>query len=97
MPRDEEFYDSYEDGCFDLVVLDEYKHQKRLQFLNAWCDGQPLPLRRKGSQTVKTDNLPLIICSNFSPEECYRPGVGRDALLDRFVVVELRSDFNLFP
>jgi len=92
MPRDEDFYDAYEDGLYDIVVLDEYKSQKRIQFLNAWCDGQPLPLRQKGSQTVKNDNLPLIICSNFSPEECYKEGVGRDALIDRFTVVGLGKD-----
>ena len=28
MPRSEDFYDEYEDGCFDLVVLDEYKAHK---------------------------------------------------------------------
>jgi len=85
MPRDEEFYDDYEDGLYDVVILDEYKHQKRIQFLNAWCDGQPLPLRQKCKQALKTDNLPLIVCSNFCIEECYREGVGRDALCDRFV------------
>jgi len=96
MPRDEEFYDSYEDGLYDLVILDEYKHQKRIQFLNAWSDGQPLPLRQKGAQTVKNDNLPLIICSNFSINECYRDGVGRDALSSRFLQINLVSEFNLY-
>ena len=33
MPRSEDFYDEYEDGCFDLVVLDEYKAHKKIQFL----------------------------------------------------------------
>jgi len=94
MPRDEEFYDAYEDGLYDLVVLDEFKHQKRIQFLNAWCDGQPLPLRLKGSQTVKHDNLPLIICSNYPPESCYKEGVGRDALISRFIIVEVKE--NIF-
>ena len=47
MPKDEDFYDSYEDGCYDLVVMDEFKSHKKIQFLNAWCDGQPLPLRQK--------------------------------------------------
>jgi len=88
MPRDEEYYDGYEDGLYDLVILDEYKHQKRLQFLNAWCDGQPLPLRQKGSQSLKSNNLPLIVCSNFCIEECYREGIGRDALRDRFECVD---------
>ncbi|AIF34806.1 replication-associated protein [Sewage-associated circular DNA virus-14] len=93
MPRSEDFYDEYEDGCFDLVVLDEYKAHKKIQFLNAWADGQPLPLRQKGSQLTKTDNLPLIIVSNYSIEEVYRPGVGRDALVDRFTQVFVDTAF----
>jgi len=94
MPRDEDFYDAYEDGLYDLVVLDEYRSQKRIQFLNAWCDGQPLPIRQKGSQTIKNDNLPLLLCSNFAPIECYGEGVGRDALIDRFTVVHVLQ--NIF-
>ena len=93
MPRDEEFYDDFEDGCFDLVVLDEYKANKKIQFLNAWADGQPFPLRQKGRQSVKTDNLPLIIVSNYSIEEVYKPGVGRDALVDRFTQVFVDTSF----
>lgn len=92
MPRDEDFYDEYEDGLFDLVVFDEFKSNKKIQFLNAWCDGQPLPLRQKGHQTMKNDNLPFIICSNFSIEECYHDGVGRDALSDRFIVVDFGNE-----
>ena len=76
MPKDEDFYDGYEDGCYDLVVMDEFKSHKKIQFLNAWCDGQPLPLRQKGCQSVKNDNLPLIVCSNFSIENCYHEGSG---------------------
>jgi len=95
MPRDEDFYDDYEDGCFDLVVIDEFKSHKKIQFLNAWADGQPLPLRKKGSQTVKTDNLPFIICSNYSIEECYKEGVGRDALCSRFTQVYVDSLFSI--
>lgn len=95
MPRDEDFYDDYEDGCYDLVVMDEYKSHKKIQFLNAWADGQPLPLRKKGSQSVKTDNLPFIIVSNYSIEECYKSGIGRDALLDRFTQVYVDTLFTI--
>ena len=87
-------YDGYEDGCYDLVVMDEFKSHKKIQFLNAWCDGQPLPLRQKGCQSVKNDNLPLIVCSNFSIENCYHEGIGRDALVDRFNVVRMEKEFE---
>jgi len=71
VPTDEDFYDAYRDGCYDLIVFEEYKAQKTVQFLNKFCDGQPCPLRQKGDQTVKTDNLPIIICSNFKMRETY--------------------------
>jgi len=96
MPKDEEYYDHYDDGSYDLVVVDEFKHQKRIQFLNAWADGQPLALKQKGSQTVKYSNLPLIILSNYSISQCYRDGVGRDALVSRFVEVAMTSTFQVY-
>ena len=52
-----------------------------------------MPLRQKGSQLTKTDNLPLIIVSNYSIEEVYRPGIGRDALVDRFTQVFVDTAF----
>ena len=55
----------------DLCVLDEFRAQKTVQFLNHFLDGSHMPLRQKGRQTLKTDNLPCIILSNFSLEECY--------------------------
>ena len=29
MPKDEDFYDGYEDGCYDLVVMDEFRVTRR--------------------------------------------------------------------
>jgi len=95
MPRDEDWYDEYEDGCYDLIVMDEYKSHKKIQFLNSWLDGSVVPFKIKGKQGVKHDNLPFIICSNFTPEQCYKEGVGRDALVDRFTVVDCRDELVL--
>lgn len=67
----EEFYDDYYDGMFKLTVLDEFKATKTIQWLNQWLQGSPMPIRKKGSQSIKTDNLPVIILSNYSIEECY--------------------------
>lgn len=56
---------------FKLTVLDEFKATKTIQWLNQWLQGSPMPIRKKGSQSIKTDNLPVIILSNYSIEECY--------------------------
>lgn len=71
LPMLEDWYDDYDDGKFDLVVLDEFNSQKTLQFMNQLLDGQVLPLKQKGRQVVKRDNLPVVILSNYSPDECY--------------------------
>jgi len=67
----EDFYDSYFNGAYDLCIYDEFKAHKTVQFLNAWLEGAPLPLRKKGSQYLKFENVPTIICSNYSVEACY--------------------------
>lgn len=50
MPYDENFYDAYLDGGYHMCVLDEFKGQKMITFLNSWLEGSSLPLRQKGSQ-----------------------------------------------
>ena len=60
----EDFYCDYMDGCYDVIVLDEFKGQKRIQDLNQWTDGSHFPVKRKGlTPYVKKDNLPFIILS----------------------------------
>lgn len=72
LPPNEDFYDQYEDDAYDLAVIDEFKANKSITFLNSWLDGQVFPLRKKGSQYVKRSNIPTIIISNFSPQEAYK-------------------------
>ncbi len=67
----EEFYNLYEDGLYDLCVLDEFKANKTVQFLNEWLQGSTMSIRKKGSQGEKNDNIPTIMLSNYSLEECY--------------------------
>lgn len=72
LPPDEDFYCQYDNGLYDLIVLDEFMGQKRIQDLNRWLDGSLFPVRRKGTTPIiKNDNLPFIICSNFSLEQAY--------------------------
>lgn len=89
-PRDEKWWDGYADGCFDLIVLDEYRAQKMITELNPILSGDPTPLsRRNAPPLVKRDNLPVLILSNFHPEDCYHKVQASQLapLLDRLEIV----------
>lgn len=93
IPLTEDFYDGYDDE-YDVAVLDEFKGQKTIQWLNQWLDGQKMTLRKKGSQYLKTKNIPTIILSNYKLEECYKKAAedGRlDSLMSRLKIVEVES------
>jgi len=66
----EDWMDGYSDD-YDLVVVEEFHSQKTLQFMNQFLDGQPMPLRIRNSSYVKRKRVPVIITSNYSPEEVY--------------------------
>lgn len=69
----ESYYCSYDDDAYDLIVLDEFKAQKKIQELNRWLDGSQFPVARKGTfPFIKKKNLPFIILSNYSVAECYK-------------------------
>ncbi len=64
--------DAYEDGLYDLMVIDEYRGWKSIEYLNSIAEGAPMALLRRGmADIMKTDRLPLIICSNLSIAEAY--------------------------
>lgn len=94
----EQYFNSWTDD-FDLVVLDEFKAQHRLTFLNQFMQGGiPMTIPKKGSQATKKKNQPVIILSNYSPESCYNnsQGASLDAFLQRLEVVDLQHS-DLFP
>lgn len=72
IPPDEDNYDAYQDGAYDIAFLDEFKGQKTIQWLNAWLQGHPFPLKRRFASTLKKDNLPTIIVSNYTLKEVYK-------------------------
>jgi len=91
MPKTEDWNDLYNDGEYDLVVLDEYKGHKSIQFLNPWLSNDPQPVSRRGKAPImKRDALPFIILSNYRPEEAYRNAspISLEALLSRLEVIE---------
>nr|QXP07706.1 MAG: replication associated protein [Arizlama virus] len=67
----EDFYDSYSDTSYDLIIFDEFNHEKKITWMNSFVDGSTCPLRQKGDQTIKKKNLPVIVLSNKSIAECY--------------------------
>ena len=87
----ENWNDHYRDKEYDLIVLDEYKGHKTIQFLNPWLSNDPFPVSRRGKPPVmKRDALPFIILSNYRPEEAYSNAspVSLEALLSRLEVIE---------
>ena len=48
MPKTEDWNDHYRDKEYDLIVLDEYKGHKSIQFLNPWLSNDPQPVSRRG-------------------------------------------------
>lgn len=98
MPTTEEFYDHYSDD-YDLVVIDEFKGQKTIQFLNQFLQGSTMPIRKKGSQAIKSRNLPVVILSNYSLNECYVKASldGRLNTLEcRLEIVEIDSFIDFY-
>lgn len=94
MPKTEEWNDLYNDGEYDLVVLDEYKGQKTIQCLNSWLSNDPQPISRRGkAPAIKMDKLPFIILSNYTPREAYSKcsPTSFDALISRLKVIEFKE------
>lgn len=93
----EDFYDLYDEKVHRLVVLDEFRAQKTIQFLNQWSDGQMMSLRKKGSQCLKARNTGLIVCSNFSIREAYSKSddAHLESILTRFSSIRVSGLWNL--
>lgn len=104
VPRGEDFYDFYQDGYYDFAFIDEFRAQKTLTWLNSFCNGrEQLNMRIKGGQLEKRQNLPVVICSNYYPAECYRKLVetrGDEVLAPferRILLVEPRNEITIEP
>lgn len=72
LPLGEAWCDDYCDGMWDLVVLDDYKGERSVTWMNRFCDGSTVPLSRRGRHPVtKKENVPVVVLSNFSICDCY--------------------------
>lgn len=62
--------------------------------MNSWLDGSTTSVRMKGRQGIKLKNIPTVILSNYSLDQCYRKAyekrdAGLEGLHDRLCEVEL--------
>jgi len=90
-PKDEHWWDGYSDKAYDLIILDEFRSQKKITELNPILSGDPTPLsRRSSAPLVKRDLLPVIILSNFNPQQCFHKCSEEQLapLMDRLLVVD---------
>lgn len=97
IPR-EDWETGYEDGYYDLAILDEFKGQKSLQWLNTWLDGSMMRLKIKGVDGgMKRQRIPTIILSNRDPRAVYMKvdTVYVDAFVDRLTVVNVVSRIDV--
>jgi hypothetical protein len=96
VPMDEDFY-CPNINQYDLAIMDEFRAQKRIQWMNMFCQGFPMTLRVKGSQVLKTKNLPVLVLSNYSLEENYKNTDAAivDTLRRRFEIIHLTTPINV--
>ena len=97
----EKFFDGLDDS-YDLLVLDEFHSQHTITFLNQLLDGQRMVIPQKGSQFHKQRNIPIIMCSNYSPQECFAKVYEEhrdhyDAFVRRLKVVHITARIDLWP
>jgi len=102
LPLGEDFYDMWDDEKIDLVVIEEYgpKRSKPIQWLNEFAQGTSMNLRKKNGQVMKTKNAPIILLSNYLPEQVY-PRIYNekkwifDTLMTRWYVIKPKSFINV--
>ncbi len=100
---DEKWLDSFDDGDQRLVIFDEYKAQKTIQFLNQFSDGANYPCPRRGVRpflhSVKT---PCLMLTNYSWIEAYPRALGTNESLlatveRRWIDVNFSGPDTLMP
>ncbi len=88
----EDYDDDWEDGVYDLAVLDEFRGQRRITWMNRFVQGSCMRIRKKGSQGMKRENIPVIVLSNYCIQDAYSqnvPDIAKDTLKCRFSEIEI--------
>lgn len=93
-PNSELFYDGFDDS-YDLIIMDEFREGKPCEWLNLWLEGSYMMVRRKGLAPVaKRRNQPVIICSNYLPQQLYGDPTSLSCLQARVVVITLQDPLD---
>ncbi len=91
IPNDGNWCDGYSDE-YDFAWVDEFKGHWTIQRLNAFVEGMQMSLpQRNKPPYLKNKNMPVIVTSNYSIENCYRKADFHvvSALKDRFIEIEV--------
>ncbi len=89
LPYDSNWFDSYEDGKYDLMVVDEFKCQYTITQMNRLLGSERTTLNRRGKPPLLCrDRLPVLVLSNYDIRGCYVKAAleqndGLDALARR--------------
>ncbi len=88
----EDFDDEWEDGLYDLAVIDEFRGTRKISWMNRFVQGGSMRIRKKCAQGMKRENLPVVVCSNYCIQDAYSlnvPDIAKDTLKCRFLQVEI--------
>ncbi len=88
----EDFDDEWEDGMYDLAVIDEFKGTRKITWMNRFVQGSCMRIRKKGTQGMKRQNIPVIVLSNYCIQDAYSlqvPDNAKETLKCRFLEVEI--------
>lgn len=92
--------EGYQDGVYDCMVFEEFKPGScELSVLNNITGGgSTSDGANRYQKATKSDNLLVIIASNYQPGECYKNCIGNKAymaLLDRFYFLQFDEDMPI--
>jgi len=98
-PMAEDNFDSYTEDA-DLIVFDEFKGQRTIEFFNTFLQGGTVILKARYRSLEKKKNMPVIILSNHTLEEAYHKVAAinplkLDPLRARLLEIQLGAPIDL--
>ena len=90
------YMDCYVNDGHDLIVIDEFKGKRSSTFYNQLLQGGPMPLIVRYKRLMKTDNVPVIMCSNYRLSELKYDEMAQTTMAVRLYTVFIQDDEQLF-
>lgn len=100
LTQDENWVDGL-DESHELIIIDEFVGGRQIAFINQFTSGAPFPcIQRNKLPYLKTNNPPVIVCSNRSPDEVFHKVkehhlLSYEAFEQRFDVVCVKGKINI--